>query len=659
MSVRLFGRRCFSSIDTERLYHYLKSFDYISFDIFDTLVKRDVPTPLSVFELVELFYCQEASQNLDGFAEARYNAEIQARACSSGKEVTIDDIYQKLPYDTKTKNILQKLELQAEYMVCTVNRPIIDVYTRLLEDRKKVYLVSDMYLPQSAIISILKKCNIYGYRALYLSSEYGVQKRNGLFDILVRNEKIKNQQLVHVGDNWRADHIPLMLNRGYRTCKIPYQIINTRFLSSHRADTSFSQQISDCFINNHIDCSWSYFKQVGFSVFGPLLISFIQWIKTQVQDEGINKIFFLERDGYVLRKAWKLLYEKTKDNEEYSVFLSRVSILPVRLKGDYSVSNILKTIPRRQNSTVAMVLKRVNLYTEDNIALAKSLGIDLNMLVGDQLSEESNLYGYLKEAMKSLPQLYAEEAARFESYMLQFIKAGDRVAIVDVGWNGTAQKAISLALSNRGIHADLYGYYLGMNKRGLGRETDINAKGYLVDEDSSLIDRTNMKACMGFIEFFLTAPYGMTVGYRESDMLVEPVLGKYEYMNSNGTLRKEVAHIGDLQEGALQYIDYFNRSGLAQWIKLLPNESMIGLKKLCVHPDRIDLRTWGNTYNFENSLVPFANPKTLTHYIKNITDFRKDFGDATWKIGFLRRLLRNMPAPYFQVFMFLLKVFHK
>lgn len=651
----------FETIDTNQLYNKLKTFDFITFDIFDTLLKRDVPEPTNVFDLAAFWYQQETGTCLKEFVRIRREAERKARECSAKQEVTLKEIYRQMPLKKQVLDRLCELEVLAESVVCVVSHPVADVYQRLLEEGKTLYLISDMYLPRLTLIRILEKCGIYGYKKLFLSNEYGLRKRDGLFDKFLQEEGLKGQTGIHIGDDWRSDVLPLVGKSGYRFCKIPHRFKKERRLSDSTA-LSLARQTSDCFINHHMDPAWPYFKRTGYAVFGTLLSSFILWVKRQVQEQGINKVLFLARDGYVLEKAWKILASDLKECTEDMFYLSRVSILPTRLNGDYSIENILKTIPRRQVTTVEMVLKRVDLYTEENIRLAQSCHIAMDRQVKEDISAESDLYQYFQKVMRDLPALFAKEADRFAQYTRQFIQTGDRVAVVDIGWNGTAQKAIELALEGNGktkVRAKLYGCYLGLNQVSLGRDADIAGKGFLVDEDSSFSDRSYLKACMGILEFYLTAPFGMTIGYQEQNGLLEPVFGKYEYSNPDGTRRREETSIADLQEGSLEYVRQLKQSKLVDFADLNPLEAMMGLRQLCVSPSWKDIQKWGDTDCFENKLIPFARPQAFTHYLLHPADLKKDFGDCQWKIGFLRRLLHNFPAPYFFLFQMLLKIFHK
>ena len=67
------------------IYKEIENYKYISFDIFDTLIKRNVEKPTDIFELIPKRYNKE----LKNFKEKRINAEHIARKQSKFEDVRI------------------------------------------------------------------------------------------------------------------------------------------------------------------------------------------------------------------------------------------------------------------------------------------------------------------------------------------------------------------------------------------------------------------------------------------------------------------------------------------------------------------------------------------------------------------------------------------
>ena len=84
----------------------LKKYDEVSFDIFDTLIKRNVPKPIDVFQLME------ECLGYNDFCKNRVRAEIEARKLSG--EVTLKDIYTVMTsYDDDIKEAYKRVEYVA------------------------------------------------------------------------------------------------------------------------------------------------------------------------------------------------------------------------------------------------------------------------------------------------------------------------------------------------------------------------------------------------------------------------------------------------------------------------------------------------------------------------------------------------------------------
>ena len=79
--------------DYKNIIKQIAKYEYISFDVFDTLIKRNIENPTDLFDLVQKIYNQTNKPLLENFKEKRIEAERKARELSSHKEPNIDDIY--------------------------------------------------------------------------------------------------------------------------------------------------------------------------------------------------------------------------------------------------------------------------------------------------------------------------------------------------------------------------------------------------------------------------------------------------------------------------------------------------------------------------------------------------------------------------------------
>lgn len=182
--------------------YILKHYRYISFDIFDTLIERDVPDPVDIFSLVEI----ETGES--NFKAKRIQAEKVARSKSDSKEVTIEDIYKEYDGTRDIQDYLKEAELRMEARHIHIKRSMFSFFCRCIAEDKTIFLTSDMYLSSVYYKTLLSGCGIKGYKQLYVSCDYHKNKANSdLFEEIINSEHINKKEIVHIGDSPRADFI--------------------------------------------------------------------------------------------------------------------------------------------------------------------------------------------------------------------------------------------------------------------------------------------------------------------------------------------------------------------------------------------------------------------------------------------------------------------
>lgn len=179
----------------------------VSFDIFDTLLERDVDRPTDVFFRVGDIVLGPG--NGERFQRDRIAAEKASRETATNGEVTLDDIYEALVaagYDQKTADELKNEEVRSELNGCFAKPSIKAVFEFCQKHGKLIFLVSDMYLPPEVISGMVARCGYEGYEKLFVSNAYGVSKRSGkLFEEVLNEYGLSKRDLIHIGDSIGAD----------------------------------------------------------------------------------------------------------------------------------------------------------------------------------------------------------------------------------------------------------------------------------------------------------------------------------------------------------------------------------------------------------------------------------------------------------------------
>ena len=203
--------------------------EYVSFDIFVSLFTRLLYRPQNVFELMDHEFKTLVHTNAS-FLKIRTDGEAEARRRIAlenieYQDVTLDEIYQTIKdlYQLDS-NIIEKLKEKENQLEIQLSRPRKNIRNlfRLAKDlKKKVIIVSDMYLTKDVIIQLLKKNGYTGYDQLYLSSDIRLTKHTGdLFKYVLNDLATQSGKILHFGDTWKNDfENPSKL--GIRTFFIP------------------------------------------------------------------------------------------------------------------------------------------------------------------------------------------------------------------------------------------------------------------------------------------------------------------------------------------------------------------------------------------------------------------------------------------------------
>jgi len=226
--------------------------EIISFDIFDTLLIRNLIKPTDVFRLIG-----EIRHDFS-FIYRRVLAEKIARKIHA-KKTSFDDIY-AFPFLTKNE---RKLELRIEEFVLEVNPKIFNAYQNFIKYTESVFAISDMYLPSVFIKKVLNREGFSSFKKVYISCEYGLEKSDGsLFDFFLKENEYDPNKVTHYGDNLIAD-IKMAKNAGIHTVHITRDENNLR-----KSIAKGWERIVEGFLNHKISYLIDEYEKIGYEFLG-------------------------------------------------------------------------------------------------------------------------------------------------------------------------------------------------------------------------------------------------------------------------------------------------------------------------------------------------------------------------------------------------------
>ena len=182
----------------------IEKHDIISFDIFDTLVMRNVYYNKDVFRLMALQL--DPVWGIDFFSVRTEAEQVLSRETYPYIEEIYDYISQKYPCLQGKEAELIALEIQMETDLILPRQDVVEMFYLAQKLQKKVYIVSDMYMHHDTLAAILEKKGITGYEKLLVSSEYNSSKPQHLFEHYLK--EIPEGTCLHIGDSWVCDILP-------------------------------------------------------------------------------------------------------------------------------------------------------------------------------------------------------------------------------------------------------------------------------------------------------------------------------------------------------------------------------------------------------------------------------------------------------------------
>lgn len=301
----------------------IDSNEAISFDIFDTLVMRKTLLPEDVFELM-------ARQNsIKNFAKLRKEAETPGNL----NIYEIYDNYQRNNKITDTeKKKLIEMELETEKSILVIRKKVVEILEYAINQGKKVYLISDMYLPKGILINILNDLGIKGYKDIFVSCDYKCLKSQGLFKKY--KENVECNSYLHIGDSKEADEIAANINGiSSYIIKSAYEMLE---ISSYREIVKLAKSFPErlmlgLFVEKAFNNPFELYESKGilkvkaaydrsYLFLAPIITGFMIWLISEIKNIELDGMFFGARDGYLISKLYDKTIEITKEELPKGVY---------------------------------------------------------------------------------------------------------------------------------------------------------------------------------------------------------------------------------------------------------------------------------------------------------------------------------------------------
>ncbi len=456
----------------------------VVFDIFDTILSRPLLNPENIKDIV--------AQRIGGEAGSLYRqyrgmAEELARR-EKGQDIGIDEIYACLHRLTGLSETfveeMRKTEEMTEEASAEPRWEVVGLFREALNLGKPVVLATDMFLPRTTIERLLRKFGIEGWTDLFVSGEIGLRKDSGaLYEYILSKYGLKPHQILVVGDDERSDtQIPCDMGASFLHVLRPVELARglprfSRLIAAHERSDDLNAQITLGLVVRknfapitYTDFDPASFVQVtpynwGYSLAGPLLTSFAQWLLERAQEDGVKRLYFLAREGRLMKEVYDHWIQGIPEapRSEYLVISRRAA-------GVAAIFRFEDIVEIAQTIYFPNTLENF-LHTRYGLTLGEEQWQEVERTSGwhrySVVKVQNRKVEHLIPVLQLLQPEIMARAEQERSALIEYVKGkglalDSRQAVVDVGYGGSVQGYL-----NRLLPQKLHGYYLMTDERSV------------------------------------------------------------------------------------------------------------------------------------------------------------------------------------------------
>lgn len=547
--------------------------EVVSFDVFDTLLKRRARSPVAFFEVIGAQMAREGwllPQLSPGqFRAQRVAAERRARArrrdASGHGEVRLAEIWQELAGLLAPGAAGPEEAAEAEFAIerdhIFGNAPVLDLLAFAARRGRRIALVSDTYFSADQLVRLLRRATAgrddldpAAWR-VFASAEHGTGKAGTLFDTMLRGMGgPAPSAVVHLGDIYAADIEPAA-RRGLRAVLLPngtaesWEILGAEeryrahapslASAGAAADPVASGELTSlrnaALLQGDKSGAFDHFA-FGCAVLGPILDHYLRWVEGVLDRLGPGTLACgLLREGGFLAE---LLAERRPRQPVVALGISRLAMARAAL-AEVTADTLTAALPTRHAIPFSAFCARIGLTLAD---------FPRGFWTQSLSTRDAPMVEEVVRLILADPALKARIAAgatsfraRMERHLASVLGAGAAgrgAVLLDVGWACSIQDRL---IRGFGVPAErLTGLYLALNDRGLERITagkGLLAAGCLFDGTEGHRLATPALRFIEILEQSATPAIGSVVDYDEAGA---PIYGEDHIPPAQRAERAEV-----------------------------------------------------------------------------------------------------------------------
>ena len=383
-------------------------------------------------------------------------------------------------------------------------------------------------------------------------------------------------------------------------------------------------------------------------MFGPLLLGYTQWLVNRLRQEGITEVFFLARDGYTMKKAFDCL-APNEFNTYYIHSSRRAYSVPLYWKAS-SLEEILTSRHFRKNSriTIRGFLDLIGLEPDQYKERATECGLSMDdVYVGRKFTENSSVIRFFYSVKEDMVINSQQEYEALLAYLRPYGIHG-RIAIADVGYQGTIQYALEKILAEAKTDVSVKGFYVGISPESVFvKKGDIEAEGYISGIGKNEELYSVVSKLSGIMESLFCETCGSTKRFVLRQGKGVPECSECIFDSDQDRLVNESSIIADYQNGAQKLVEYYHEVYANGILNISPEVAVSRLARMVLSPTLKEANLWGDFridkfIGYGNQYL--AKPGSRWSYLFHPSQLKNEI-ISSWGIGLLKRLFL-LPLPY-------------
>ena len=270
-------------------------------------------------------------------------------------------------------------------------------------------------------------------------------------------------------------------------------------------------------------------------VMTPILNLFVVWLLKEAERKKIRHLFFLARDSYPLYLIAGQYCEKLQLKLKCSYFYCSRYSLRVPMYSENTQEALDHVCRGGIDVTLRQILIRSGFELQKAEELREYFEMDRELDAVIPYPELKNIKKELSANKKYMEMLRSVSTSKRDTVYRYFRQEGmleEKIGIVDSGWTGTTQKSINKIRKKCGCRTGVEGYYFGLYETPPGYDPRKYHSFYFSPK-KEIMNKVFFSNC--FVETILSAPHGTTMGYKETDGRIVPVLAPYRAENKEKT----------------------------------------------------------------------------------------------------------------------------